>query len=328
MKLMNLRSLTTIAVTAFAVLLSAGRVNAEQSWPDHPIKLIVPFAPGGSDDPIARMVASKLSVRLGQSVIVENRGGAGSSIGTEYVAKARPDGYTLLFTSTSITTTAASRKALPYNPEKDLQPIGEVASAPFVIFVSNDVKARSLQELINLARAQPNSIKYGSAGVGGMNHLGTALFASTAKVQMVHVPYKGIAPAFVDLIGGNLQMIVSSMPSSTQYVHSDKIRGVAVTGSQRSSLAPDLPTASESALPGFQLQVWWGVFGPAGLPAPIVKRLNSELNAILALPEMQQMLARSGATARPGTPEALGALVSTDLGRWTKLIQSEHIVTE
>lgn len=328
MALFNLRCTTVATITALVGVLIASASWAQDQWPDHPIKLVVPFAPGGSDDPLARMVASKLSQRLGQNVIVENRGGAGSSIGTDYVSKSKPDGYTLLFTSTSITTTAASRKVLPYNPVKDLQPIGEVASAPFLVIVSNEVKAKNIAEFLSLARAQPNKIKYGSAGVGGMNHLGTAQFASAAKIELVHVPYKGIAPAFVDLMGGNLQMLLPSVPSSIQYIHGDKLRALAVTGAQRSPLVPDLPTLAEAGLPNFRLEVWWGLFGPSGLPQPIIKRLNTELNAVLASPEIKDLLTREGATAQPGTPEALGNLVQSDLTRWTTLIKDEHIRTE
>ena len=177
------------------------------AWPNRPIKLIVPFAPGGSNDIIARVLAEKLARRLGQPVVVDNKGGAGGTIGTDAVAKSPPDGYTLLFASTSIITNAATGKKLPYDPVKDLQPIGEVAAAPFVIVVSNELKVTTLREFIGLARAKPKTINYGSAGTGGMNHLTTELFASTAKIELVHVPYKGIAPAFTDLIGGNLQML-------------------------------------------------------------------------------------------------------------------------
>ena len=197
-----------------------------------------------------------------------------------------------------------------------------------MIVVSNDLKVTTLREFIALARAKPKSINYGSAGTGGMNHLVTELFASVAKVELVHVPYKGIAPAFTDLIGGNLQMIVSTVSSATQYIHSGKMRGLAVTGAQRSPLAPELPTAAEAGLPGFEPEVWWGLLGPARLPPPIVKRLNEELNAVLALPEVRELLAREGATPRPGTPQEFGKLIGAELARWGKLIKEAHIRTE
>jgi tripartite-type tricarboxylate transporter receptor subunit TctC len=311
-----------------AIVLLPAHTSAYAAWPDRPIKLVVPFAPGGSNDIIARVLANKLAARFGQPVIVENKGGAGGTIGTDYVAKSPPDGNTILFVSTSITTNAASGKLLPYDLLKDLQPIGQVAAGAFVVVVSNDLKVTTLKEFIDVARAKPNSISYGSAGIGGINQLGTELLASAAKIQLVHVPYKGIGPAFTDLMGGNIQMALPTIASAVQHIQSGKMRGLAVTGAQRSPLAPDLPTVAEAALPGFVLEVWWGIVGPARLPAPVLKRLNEELNAVLALPEVKEVLAREGAEPRPGTPEEFGKLISFDLARWSKLIKDTNIKVE
>ena len=327
MKLSNFLQRAT-ALFAGVLALFAVQMSAHAAWPDRPIKLVVPFAPGGSNDIIARMLAQKLGARLGQPIIVENKGGAGGTIGTDYVAKSLPDGNTILFVSTSITTNAASGKQLPYDLLKDLQPIGEVAAGAFVVVVSNDLKVTTLKEFLDLARAKPNTVSYGSAGIGGINQLGTELLASAAKVQLVHVPYKGIGPAFTDLMGGNIQMALPTIASAVQHINAGKMRGLAVTGSSRSPLAPDLPTVAEAALPGFALEVWWGIVGPARLPAPVLKRLNEELNAVLALPDVKEVLAREGAEPRPSTPEEFGKLISADLTRWAKLIKDTNIKVE
>ncbi|MDB5742012.1 MAG: putative Bug-like extracytoplasmic solute binding receptor, family [Polaromonas sp.] len=315
-----------LAVAASIVLpLHAG---AQAQWPSKPIKLIVPFTPGGSNDNIARVLAVKLGARLGQPVIIDNKGGAGGTIGTDFVAKAPADGYTILFASTSITTNAASGKKLPYDIVKDLEPIGMVAATPFAIVVSNELKASTLREFIALARAKPKSINYGTAGIGGTNHLATELFASAAKIQLSHVPYKGIAPAFTDLMGGNLQMLVPSLLSVAPHIRAGKMRALAVTGAQRSLLMPEIPTASEAGLPGFQLEVWFGLLGPAQLPADVVKRLNEDLNAVLAQPDMKELLAREDATPKPGTPKDLSNLIKSEVNRWTKLIKDNNIQIE
>ncbi|RJG03317.1 tripartite tricarboxylate transporter substrate binding protein [Noviherbaspirillum sedimenti] len=310
---------------AAAGLLLPLQASAQAAWPARPIKIVVPFAPGGSNDNMARVLANKLSARLGQPVVVENKGGSGGTIGTDYVTKAQPDGYTLLFASTSITTNAAAGKKLPYDPVKDLAPIGMIATTPFAVVVSNDLKVTTLREFIDLARAKPGSISYGTAGVGGINHMGTELLAAEAKVKLIHAPYKGISLAFTDLMGGNLQMLLPSLAAATQHIHSGKMRGLAVTSAQRSPLAPELPTVAEAGLPGFQLEAWFGLFGPARLPADVVKRLNAELNAVLAMSDVKDVLAREAATPRPGTPAALGSLVQSELVRWTKLIKDNNI---
>ncbi len=327
-----MRTLTHLArrlLTAAIAIASLAPLGAHaQAWPNRPLKLVVPFAPGGSNDNIARVLASKLSSRLGQPVVVENKGGGGGTLGTDFVAKSAPDGNTLLLVSASITTNAASGKKLPYDPVRDLQPIGRVAASPFAIVVAPEVKANTLKEFIELARAKPRTINYGSAGIGGMNHLGTELFASAAKTEMVHVPYRGISLAFTDLMGGNLQMLLPSLAAATQQIKAGKMKGLAVTSAQRSPQAPDLPTASEAGLPGFTLEVWFGLMAPAGLPPAIVKRLNDELNVILAMADVKELLAREGATAQPGTPDDLGTLIKTDLARWSKLIKDNNIQVE
>jgi tripartite-type tricarboxylate transporter receptor subunit TctC len=316
---------------AFLPLLVAALVPSlahAQSWPTRPIKLIVPFATGGSNDSIARITAEKLGARLGQPIIVENKGGAGGTIGTDFVAKSAPDGYTLLLASTSITSNVAAGKKLPYDLVKDLQPIGEVAAGPFVVVVSNALNVTTLQQFIDLARAKPKTINYGSAGVGGLNHLGTEFLASTAKMQLTHVPYKGMSPALTDLMGGNLQMALPTVASYSPFLKSGKMRALAVTGAQRSPLAPDLPTVSEAGLPGFRLENWWGLLGPAGMPPAVVKRLNEELNAALASPEVRDLLAREGAVPQPTTPEELRSLVRSEIARWGKVIKDGNIQIE
>jgi len=322
-KHMNRRSL----VAGLALACLAGWSHA-QTWPTGPLKIVVPFAPGGSNDNLARPLAEKLSQRLGQPVIIENRGGSGGTLGSDMVAKAAPDGRTLLFASTSVITNAASGKKLPYDPMKDLAPIGQIGSGGFVIAVENNVKARTLQEFIALARSAPKSIAYGSAGIGGLNHLGTELLASVADIQLTHVPYKGIGPAFTDLLGGNLQMVLPTLASAVPYVKAGKMRGLAVTGNQRSPLLPDVPTAAEAGLPAFQLEVWWGLLAPAATPPAVVKRLNQELNTVLASPEMVELLAREGAVPRPSTPEQFGAFTRKELARWGKLIKDAKIQIE
>lgn len=327
---MNKRNTCTrrVAIAACAGALLPMQAGAQAPWPSKPVKLVVPFAAGGSNDIVARLIATKLSIRLGQPVVVENKGGGGGTIGTEMVVRAPADGHTLLFASASITTNVASGKKLGYDLLTDLVPIGAIAATPLAIVVSNEVKAKTLAEFIAFARANPRAINYGSAGTGGMNHLGTELFATAAKAELVHIPYKGIAPAFTDLMGGSLQLLLPSLASVLPHIRSGKMRALAVTAKQRSPLAPDIPTAAEAGLPGFQLEVWFGLMGPSGLPPQVLKRLNEELNAVLAMPEVKEVLAREAAWPYPTTPNEYGRLISSEVARWSRLIKENNIETE
>jgi len=324
-----LGALTRHALLAAAAATLLPLAAHAQAWlPSKPIRLVVPFAPGGGNDTMARVLATKLSARLGQPVVVDNKAGGGGTIGSDIVAKAPPDGHTLLLVSGSLATNAASGKKLPFDPVKDFDAIGKIAASPFVIVVNNDLKANTLREFIDLARAKPTAINYGSAGVGGINHLGTELFASAARVQLTHVPYKGISLAYADVIGGTLQALMPSAASASTQIRGGKMRGLAVTSAERSPLLPEVPTAAEAGLPGFVLEVWYGLLAPAGLPAPVAKRLNDELNAALALPDVKELFLREGATPQPGTPAEFANLVRTDIARWTRLIKETGIQVE
>jgi tripartite-type tricarboxylate transporter receptor subunit TctC len=315
-----------LATAALAAAVAwAPAAFAQQAWPNRPIRMIIPFAAGGGTDPIARAIATKLSARLGQPFVVENKGGAGGTLGTEAVAKAPADGYTLLFASTSITTNVASGKKLSYDLAKDLEPIGQVGTSPLLIAVPGSSKAGTLRDLLDAARAKPKTITYGSGGIGAISHLGIELLANEAKVQFVHVPYKGIAPASTDLIGGNLEMLMVSPSSATQIGASGRIRIVAVTTRERSPFLPGLPTVADAGVPGFQLEFWWGLLGPAGMPPAVVKRLNEELNAVLALPDIRELLGRESAIPTPGKPQDFSRLIASEIGRWSKLVKDANI---
>ncbi|HSV79432.1 MAG TPA: tripartite tricarboxylate transporter substrate binding protein [Ramlibacter sp.] len=317
----------TVLAAAATTVLPMAAARAQAGWPTRPIKLIVPFAPGGSNDIFSRALANKLAPRLGQPIVIENKPGAGGTIGTDAVAKAT-DGHTLLFASTSITTNAAAGKKLPFDLVKDLEPIGLLGSTPLLVIVANESPFRTLREVLEQARARPNTIAYGSAGIGGINHLAMELLAAEAKAPLVHVPYKGIALAFTDLLGGTLPMLTSSLASATQHMSSGKVRALVVTSARRSPFAPQVPTAAESGLPGFDLESWWGLLAPARTPAVVVKRLNEELNWALGQPDIRELLAREGATPKPGTPEELGKLIAFELGRWSRLIRERNIKTD
>lgn len=317
-----------------AAALAAGLLplatSAQSAWPgQRPIKIIDVSAPGGSGDVMARMLASKLSQRLGQAIVVENKTGAGGSLGTDAVARAAPDGYTLLMDNSAIATNSASGKKLPYDPVKDFVRIGQIAVTPLLVAVPADSPIKTLGDLVRLARAKPNDgVRYGSSGVGSMSHIGMALLGSVADVQMMHVPYKGLPLSIADLLGGQLQATLTSYATNQGLLESGKLRAIVASSASRSPFLPQVPTSVEAGFPEFQIEYWWGLTGPAGLPPAIVQRLNRELNAVLAEPEVQAFLARAAALPAPGTPEHFERINASEVRRWSKLIRDAGIVIE
>jgi tripartite-type tricarboxylate transporter receptor subunit TctC len=316
---------------AFAVIALWGSFDFARGaeYPTRPITLIVPFPPGGSTTVMARNVADKMSATLGQPVVVENRGGAGGAIGTRSVAKAAPDGYTILLSYTATMAIAPSINSnAGYDPRTDFVPIGMIGFAPNVLVVHPSLPVRSVGELIAYAKAAPAPIQFGSPGVGTVNHLAGEYLASEAGVKFLHVPYKGNGPAMGDLLGGHIPMMFVPIPVALGNVKAGTLRGLAITTAKRSSLLPDLPTLAESGVPGFDVALRYGLMAPAGTPPAVVARLNKELNAALATNDVKERLATEGAEALPGTPEAYAADVEADEKKWSGLVKKLGIKVE
>ena len=300
---------------------SAAAPLPAQTWPVKPIRLIVPYSPGGTADLLGRGIARKLSESLGQQVIVENRTGAGGGIGANLVAKSKADGYTLLLGT--IATHAINPNLYPdnpYDPVKDFVPVALVATMPNLLVVNPSVPARSVRELIALAKAKPGELAFASAGSGTSQHLSGELFKKMAGVDMLHIPYKGNAPAVTDLIGGQVQVMFDNIPISLQQVRAGKLRALAVTGPNRSAVLPDVPTIAEAALPGYSVTSWFGLFAPAGTPAAIVARLNRETNKALAGKALHRQLTDQGIEPGSGTADQLAAHLRAELSRWKKIV--------
>jgi len=326
---LNRRSVLGAAAAVAATSLLPASARAQAVWPSRPVKIVEVSAVGGSSDVIARMVGSKLSARLGQPFIVEGKTGAGGMLGYEFVAKSPPDGYTLLSTTTALSTNAASGKKLSFDPMKDFAPIGQIAASPLIIVVPADSPIKTLRDLVELARAKPgDGIRYGSSGVGTMSHIGMELLAAQAKVQFMHVPYKGVSLSVNDLFGGQLQALLGTVATHAALLESGKLRGLMVASPQRSPFLPNLPTSAEAGFPDFVIEFWWGLMGPTGMPPDVVKRLNSELNLVLAQADVREMLTRFAAVTRPGTPEDFGRLHAFEVNRWSKLIKDANIKIE
>jgi tripartite-type tricarboxylate transporter receptor subunit TctC len=314
------RALALAVVTA-----TAGTALAQQDFPTKPIRMIVGVAPGGATDILARTIGSRLADTFRQQVIVENRPGANHIIGGELTAKAPRDGHTIQMVPEGFVINASVYEKLPFDPLRDFSPIAMVALVPNVLVIHPSLPARSVKSFIAFARAHPGQMSYGSSSVGSPSHMSGELFKVLAKVDYTHVPYKGQALALVDLMGGHLQFLFPSIPSAVAHIRSGKLVVLGVTTQQRAGALPDVPTISESGLPGYEVSGWYGVIGPAGIPKNIVARLNREINSIMQVPETHKQLSGEGADPRTGTPEEFGAAMARDLQKWAKVVASAGI---
>ena len=296
-------SFLTVAVAGYSAASLSQEKGAERGYPNRPIRVVVGQAPGGATDIVARSLAVKLTEALGQSVVVDNRSGAAGSIGSAIVAKSAPDGYTALIVSSTYTINPSLNRKLPFDPIKDLQPVTLIASSPFLLMVHPSIPARTTKDLIALAKTKP--LTYGSGGIGSSGHLAAELFSSMAGIELTHVPYKGAGPALIDTLGGQLDLILSSIVSGMPYAKNGKLRALAITTRARSSAMPDLPTIAESALPGYDFSSWYGLMVPAGTSKQIVARLYAETAKALRMPDLQQRLSSEGCEPVGNTPGAV-----------------------
>jgi tripartite-type tricarboxylate transporter receptor subunit TctC len=314
------RLLVSLLAAGFASLLGA------QPYPNKPVKLVAPSTPGDAPDVIARLVADKLSTALGQQVVVENRPGAGGVVGSEYVAKSAPDGYTLIMGNAgSHGINAAVYAKLPYDIQRDFAPVSQVAVAPNVMVINPTVPASSVGEFIAYAKANPGKLSYASGGNGSSAHMSMELFKSMSGVDLQHVPYKGSSPALTDVVSGQVVAFIGNMPPTVPLIKAGKLRALAVTTTSRSALMPELPTIAEAGLPGFETVAWFGVLAPAGTPPEIVNRLSAEIAKIAKSPEMRERLVAMGAEPVGGTPEAFKAVIDRDIAKWKPLAQKVGI---
>jgi tripartite-type tricarboxylate transporter receptor subunit TctC len=312
------------ALLAAALVLACPAAHA-QTYPAKAITLVIPFAAGGSNDIVGRAIGKKLTEAWGQPVVVENRSGAGGLIGSADVAAAAPDGYTLLLISSTFTINPAIRKRMPFDTTKDFTPVAFIAHSPLLFVASKDLPVKSAKDLLALARSKPGQITYASAGPGSINQIAAELIALSAGIKLMHVPYRGGAPALNDLIGGHVDVYVSSLPQVLQLAQNGQARALAVTSVKRTALLPDVPTLDEAGISGFDLSSWWGIVGPAGMPADVVNALNAEISKMLNSPELSTFLSNEGAEAEAMTPRQFGDLMRLETERWTKVAHEANI---
>ena len=312
----------------FALVFSVTTAQA-QPWPAKPIRLMVPFPPGGSTDIVARIVAQKLSERLGQSIVIENRGGAGGTLGTAVVAKAAPDGYTLGVASTTTHVVAPSVYArLEYDPVKDFAPVGLMAVSPYLLAVTPSLPVKTLQELIALAKKQPGKLNYASAGVGSTTQLAMEMLKSASGTFMLHIPYNGNGPAGTALIAGQVEVLFGSLPALLPHAKSGRARALAVGTPRRSPSLPEVPTVAESGYPGFDASLWLAIMAPAGTPTPIIERLNKEIGTVIAAPDTREAFDKAGTEPLTGTPADLAAMIRSGIPKYAQIIKTAGVKPE
>ena len=308
-------------ITAMCAMLASGAAQS-QNYPSKPIRFIVPFPPGGGNDIVGRIVAQKLAEGFGLSVVVDNRGGAGGTVGTEMAAKAPADGHTMLVNNISLAVNATLFPKLPYDTLKDLAPVTLVGRQPNIVVVNPSVPARSVHELLALAQAKPGEINYGSGGVGTASHLATELLKLMAKVDMVHVPYKGLGPALTDLMGGQIQLIISTLASALPQVRAGKLRALAVTTAKRSAFFPEIPSMDEAGVRGYEFSTWYGLLVPARTPRSIVDRLNQEMARVLGSGAVNDQFASQGLEAAHTSPQEFGVYLKSEVEKWAKVVKA------
>jgi tripartite-type tricarboxylate transporter receptor subunit TctC len=299
-----------------------------QNYPIKPIRLIIPFAPGGGTDLTARAIAMKLTEAWGHTVVPDNRAGANGTIAVDIATKSPPDGYTLTMISSSQSVNSSLYKSLPYDLVRDLAPITQATSQPYALVIHPSVQAKSVKELIALAKAKPDTMTYGSSGLGGLSHLSGALFSSLAGIKLIHVPYKGGNPALNDVVGGQIQMLFSTLLQADTQLKAGRVRALAVTTKKRSTAAPELPTMQEAGVAGYEVAGWYGVLAPAKTPRPIIDKLNTEIVRILHSPDVQNRLAADGSEAVGSTPEQFGNHIKSEVAKWGKVIREAGIKAE
>ncbi len=322
---------TILISAAIVAALVAPAVLAQGAgtYPNKALRMVVPFPPGGGNDILARTLGQRLSEVTGQQVVIDNRGGAGGALGATIAATANPDGYTLFLGSVgNLAQTPALKADLPYNPVRDFAPAALVATSSFMLAVNPSVPVKTVQDLINLAKASPGKLTYASAGTGSSLHMAGELFKHATGTDLLHVPYKGTAPAMTDLVSGRVQLVFSTMPPVLPQVKQGKLRAIAVTTIKRAAAAPDVPTIAESGVKGFNVSNWQGVLAPAKTPAALVKKLNADILASLKLPGMTEALAVQGLEPAGGTPEEFGALIKSEIAKYTQVVKAAKITVD